>query len=43
MLIAHIAGDRGAVCPLPSAPPAASMAVHSRFGTRRDRWSRQHL
>jgi len=43
MLIAHITGDRGAVCPLPSAPPAASIAVHSRFGTRRGRHSRPHL
>src|SRR5437773_10345725 len=43
MLIAHIADDRGAVCPLPSAPSAASIAVHSRVGTRRDRHSRHHL
>jgi len=43
MLIAHIAGDRGAVCPLPSAPVAASIAMHSRFGTRRDHHSRPHL
>src|SRR5438874_12809401 len=43
MLIAHIPGDRGALCPLPSAPVAASIAMHSRFGTRRDRHSRPHL
>src|SRR5438045_6189575 len=43
MLIAHIAGDRGALCPLPSAPVAASIAMHSRFGTRRDHHSRPHL
>src|SRR2546423_15496633 len=43
MLIAHIPGDRGAICPLPSAPVAASIAMHSRFGTRRDYHSRPHL
>src|SRR5205814_8096055 len=43
MLIAHITGDRGAFCPLPSASVAASIAMHSRFGTRRDHHSRPHL
>src|SRR4051794_41647755 len=43
MLIAHIPGDRGAICPLPSSPSAASIAMHSRFGTRRDLHSRPHL
>src|SRR5690349_24649077 len=43
MLNAPIAGDRGALCPLPSSPPAASIAMHSRFGTRRDLHSRPHL